>query len=59
VSYSSDTNNSSQSSNVAPNPGTPESKPVTLNVSNVSPVNNPQSITKTGDNKPNITSTHK
>ena len=57
VSYSSDTSNSSQSSNAAPNPGTPENKPAALNVSNVIPVNNSQSITKTGDNKPNITST--
>jgi glucan-binding YG repeat protein len=50
-------NSSSQSTNTAPNPGTPENKPAALNISNAIPVSNSQNPTKVEDNTPNIIST--
>lgn len=53
----SDSSNSSQSTNAAPNPGTPEDKPAALDISNVIPVSTSKSTTQIADNTPNITST--
>ena len=56
-SNSNTSNNSNQSSNAAPNPGKTESKPNALSSSDVIAENKPQTGDKTGEDKPNITST--
>ena len=56
-SNSNTSNNSNQSSNAVPNPGETESKPNAPSVSDVIAENNPQTGDKTGEDKPNITST--
>ncbi|EKQ50501.1 MULTISPECIES: N-acetylmuramoyl-L-alanine amidase [unclassified Clostridium] len=50
-------NTSGSSSNAAPNPGKPESKPIAPSVIDVIPENKPQGGSKPQEEKPNITST--
>ena len=52
-----DSNNNNQESNSPPNPGKTESKPSALSLVDVIAENKPQSGDKTGEDKPNITST--